>query len=306
MNTKEWALILFTLLTQMSVGAFWVLGIVHFFVDRKEGTQEADDMSDRILVAIIVTLGLGMLVSFFHLGNPLNAPKAFINVGSSWLSREILLGVTFTALGVIFVALQWFKLGSTKIRTGVAVVAALVGVGLVYAQAKVYMLPIQPSWNTPATLITFFTTAMLLGVLAVGAALVANHAYLKRTNPDCEEIHCDLLRSVLRWSAVASVVLVGLEFVVLLVYMGDLAMGSDAAISSLELMVGSYLVAFILRFVFAFLGAAVLAVFIYQNAVNKGEEKTLGYLAYSAFVLVFVAEILGRLMFYGTHFPIGI
>ena len=75
MNTQDWALILFTILTEMSVGAFLVLGIVHYFVAKKAGVEEADRMSDRILIAIIVTLGLGMLASLLHLGNPLRCAQ---------------------------------------------------------------------------------------------------------------------------------------------------------------------------------------------------------------------------------------
>ena len=50
MTGKEWALITFTILAQMSVGAFVVLGIVHFFAARKAGEDQADrlaSLSDR-------------------------------------------------------------------------------------------------------------------------------------------------------------------------------------------------------------------------------------------------------------------
>lgn len=43
MQTQEWALITFTILTQMAVGAFLVLGVVHYFAVRKAGMEEAID-----------------------------------------------------------------------------------------------------------------------------------------------------------------------------------------------------------------------------------------------------------------------
>ncbi|HEY6072155.1 MAG TPA: DmsC/YnfH family molybdoenzyme membrane anchor subunit, partial [Anaerolineales bacterium] len=240
MNTQDWALITFTILTEMSVGAFLVLGAVHYFVTRKAGLQEADRMSDRVLVAIIVTLGLGMLASLFHLGNPLNAPKAVTNFATSWLSREILLGVIFAVIGLVFVGMQWFKLGTAALRNVVAWIAAIVGMVMIYVQARIYMLPVQPSWNTFATPISFYVTTLLLGVLAVGAALVVNYAFVQRKNPESADTQYELLRGVIRWIAIASIILLGIEFVVLPVYLAYLSTGSSAALASLGLMAGQF------------------------------------------------------------------
>ena len=306
MNTQEWALIAFTILAEMSVGAFVVLGAVHFFVARKAGVQEADRMSDRVLVAIIVTLGLGLLASLFHLGNPLNAPKAVTNIATSWLSREILCGVIFAVIGLVFVALQWFKVGSAVLRNVIAWIAAIVGVALIYIQSNIYMLPAQPSWNTLATPINFIVSTLLLGVVAVGAALVANYAFLQRKNPASAEPQYELMRSVIRWIAIASIILLGIEFIVMPIYLAYLATGSSAALVSLGLMAGKYSLAFILRWVLGFIGAGVLAVFLYQNAGSSEKKQVLAYLAYSAFVLVLIAEVLGRFVFYATRHRIGI
>jgi hypothetical protein len=61
-----------------------------------------------------------------------------------------------------------------------------------------------------------------------------------------------------------------------------------------------------LRVVLAFVGAGIFAMFLYQNALSKGQEKMLGNLVYSAFALVLVAEVLGRFLFYTTHVRIGL
>ena len=52
MGIREWALIVFTILTQMAVGSFVVLGIVHYFAARRLGLAEADRVSDRALLTI--------------------------------------------------------------------------------------------------------------------------------------------------------------------------------------------------------------------------------------------------------------
>jgi len=102
MDMREVILVTFTILAQMSVGAFLVLCVVKFFVARKAGVVEADRMGDRSLIAIIAVLGLGLLASLFHLGSPLAAPRAINNLGSSWLSREILSGSIFFVLGAVY------------------------------------------------------------------------------------------------------------------------------------------------------------------------------------------------------------
>jgi anaerobic dimethyl sulfoxide reductase subunit C (anchor subunit) len=294
MELREWALIAYTILAQMSVGAFLVLGLVHFYVARKTDMAEADRMSDRAWIAVIVTLGLGMVASLFHLGNIANAPRAVTNFATSWLSREILLGVIFAVLGIIFVALQWFKVGPFLLRNIIAWITALVGLVLVYSMSQIYMLPTQPAWNTLATPITFFVTTLLLGALAIGVALVVNYAIVKKREPGCADAQCELLRAILRWIAVASVILVGIEFVVIPVYMGYLASsGSAEALASAKLIVGQFSLIFILRLLLAFIGAGVFGVFLYQNATSPGKEKVMGYLAYAAFALVLTAEVMG-------------
>ena len=306
MNARDWALITFTILTQMSVGSFLVLGIVHYYANRKAGMQAADRLSDYALLSIVVAFGLALVASLLHLGNPLNAPRAVTHLATSWLSREIFFGVVFAVLAVIFAFMQWRKIASFAVRNVIAWIAAIVGLVLVYVKSRVYMLPTEPSWNSLATPITFFATSFLLGSLAMGAAFVANYAYLQRKDPNEAKVQSELLRDALRGIAMASVVLLGVEFVVIPIYIAYLATGSAAAVDSVKLMVGPFGLVFLLRLLFAFVGAGVFGVFLYQITQAAGKEKTLSYLAYSAFVLVLVAEVLGRFLFYATRVRIGV
>jgi anaerobic dimethyl sulfoxide reductase subunit C (anchor subunit) len=306
MNVQEWALIIFTILAQMSVGSFIVLGIVHFFARRAAGAEEADRLSDRALLAIGPVLVLAMLASLWHLGTPLNAPRAVSNLATSWLSREIFFGVLFAVVGAVFALMQWRKIGSIAARNAVAWIAAVIGIVFVVSMSMVYMLPTQPAWNSIATPVSFLTTTALLGIFATGAAFIANYAYVKRSNPDCADVQCDLLRGVMRWLAVVALVLLGVELVVLPLYLGYLATGNAAAVASAGLLVQDYGLLLGLRIAFVFIGAGILALFIYQNASRAGREQLLGTLAYSAFVLVFVAEVMGRYLFYATHINVGV
>ncbi len=307
MNVREWSLIAFTILSQMSVGAFVVLGFVHFFAARKAGEAEADRLSDRALLAIGPVIVLALLVSLFHLGNPLNAYRAVANVGQSWLSREILASVLFAGTGALFAFMQWRKLGSFAVRSVIAGIAALIGLFLVFSMAMVYQLPLQPAWNTIGTPVAFFTTTLLLGVLALGAAFVANYAYVRRQAADCAEAQCALLRGALRWFAVVSVILMGIEIVVAPLQVAYLAaMPVDAARTSAALMFNDFGLVLALRLVLVFVGAGLLGVFLYRNAASAGRENVLGNLAYAAFALVLVSEVLGRFMFYAAHVKVGL
>jgi anaerobic dimethyl sulfoxide reductase subunit C (anchor subunit) len=306
MDARNWALITFTILVQMSVGAMWVLGIVHYYAARKYGAEEADRLSDRALFALVPVIALAFIASLIHLGNPFRAYRAVAHLGTSWLSAEIFFGVIFAVLAFVFAFLQWRKIGSSVLRNVVAWLAALDGLVLVFSMSNVYLLPAQPAWNSWATPVSFYVTAFLLGSMAMGAAFVANYAYVQRKQPGCADVQCTLMREALHWIAIVAVVLVGVELVVLPVYMATVAVGSAAGLASVKLMVGAYGWALVLRVILAFVGAAVLAMFLYQNAMSTGHEKMLGTLAYAAFVLVLVAEVLGRLLFYATNIRIGI
>jgi len=309
MEFREWALILFTILTQMAVGAFIAMGVVHFFVMRKAGLEEADRMHDRALLAIGPVLVLGTIASLFHLGTPLNAYRAIGNLGSSWLSREILFNLLFIVTGGLFAVMQWRKLSTFAIRNIIAWVAAIFGLVLVYSMSQVYVVRTVPVWNSIATPISFFTTTFLLGAVAIGTAYVANYAYMQwKKEPGCQagSVQCELLRYALRGLALATILLVGIQFIVTPLHLVDLSAGTAAARESAQTITNNYGVLLAIRLMLVFLGAAVLGGFIYKNASSPGRERVISMLAYSAFGLVLIAEVIGRYIFYASNFVEGI
>jgi len=304
MDMREWALVAFTILAQMAVGSFLVLGVVHFLAQRKAGEAEADRLSDRALLAIGPVLVLGMIASLLHLGTPLSAYRAVTNVGTSWLSREILFGVLFAAAGFLFAIMQWRKLGTPGLRTAIAAVAAIIGVALVYSMARVYMIDTQPSWNTNATPLSFFTTTLLLGALAMGAAFSVNYAFLKTRREQKLPVQSELLRDALRWIALASIVLLGIQLLIISADLVDRSAGDAAA--SVTKLSEEYGTLFVLRMALVFIGAGIFAFFLYKNAASAGKEEILATLVYGAFVLVLIGEVVGRYLFYATHTSIGL
>lgn len=306
MTLREWALIIFTVCAQMSVGSFLVLGVVHYFSAKKADMAEADQMSDRALIAVVAVLLLGLFASLFHLGNPLSAYRAITHFQTSWLSREVACGLAFMVLGSLFAFMQWKKIGSFAVRNTVAWLAAAVGVVLVYAMSRIYMLPTQPAWNTFLTPVLFYTTTLLLGSLAIGAALVANYGFVKKHAPDCADVQCTLMNNAIRGISIASVVLLGIELVAIALRLALLASGSQQSVASAAQMIDPFGWMFVLQLALAFVGAGVFAVFVYQSTQDPAKENALISMVYGAFSLVLIAEVIGRFLFYATHVQITI
>ncbi|GEL45915.1 DMSO reductase subunit C [Cellulomonas hominis] len=305
MHVSELPLVTFTILAQLAVGSFVVLGVVQLVARRRGGAAVVDRLSDPALYAIGPVMVLGLLASILHLGNPINMLHTIRHWDSSWLSREILFGCTFAALGAAFAVCQWRHWFTPVLRQVLAGVTAVVGLGLVYVMSMVYMLPTVPAWNTWATPVSFFTTTLLLGTLNIGAAFVGVTAYRRRrglaTDPEVDA----LLQRTLRGVAVAAIVLVGVEFVVAPTYALTLATAGDgaSAVSADALMIGSG-AALVVRLVLVFLGAALLGVLLYK-AASSGRQRMMFAVATGAFVLVLASEGLGRVLFYESMTRIG-
>lgn len=300
----EFPLVAFTVLAQMSVGAFVVLGLVQLIGRAKVGTAAIDKLSDPALYAIGPIMVLGLIASIFHLGNPANAANSILGIGHSWLSREIFFGSAFAVMGAVFAFAQWKKIGSAGLRQAFALVTGLVGLGLVWSMSMVYLLPTVPAWDSVATPLRFFVTTLLLGVLSVGAAFVfelARHA--KKGTADPAE--AQIVRVSMKWLAIAAMVLVGVSFVTLPVYSLGLAVQGGAAAESAALIAGAgggWIV--VIRLVLLFLGAMLIGLFLMKSSMT-GSQRTMATVAYAAMVMVLVAEVLGRMLFYASFQNVG-
>ena len=151
---SEFPLLVFTLLAQMAVGAYWafqwIFAPLWYVV---ETNNQALRMLPLFLIGLI--LGLGGLVSFGHLGTKRNAWRVLNNLKKSWLSREILFLALFS--------LGWmFSIMLSNVWMGI--ITSLLGVGLINSMANVYKIRSMAIWNTWVTTAKFFVTASLLGV----------------------------------------------------------------------------------------------------------------------------------------------
>jgi anaerobic dimethyl sulfoxide reductase subunit C len=302
MNTREWALLIFTILGQLAVGMMLVMLIVRTHAIRKVGLEQATRLTDMPLYMVLPIMGLALLASLFHLGKLIHVIGAVPNLGTSWMSREVVFAVTFVVLIAIYALLQWRKLGSDVVRTIVGWVAAVIGLIYIYCMSMTYMLPAQPAWNNWATSVTFFVAALLLGVLGSAVAIMVNYTWqLKK-----ETAQQSLIGIVLQWISIAAIVLLGIELLIIPMYLAFLSTQGPAGIQTLNLMFGTYGATLVLRLLLVFVGAGVLGAYLHRNAALPGKENSWAMLAYSAFVLVLASEVMGRFIFYAAHIRIGI
>jgi anaerobic dimethyl sulfoxide reductase subunit C len=302
----ELPLVIFTIIAQMSVGSFVVLGLIHLFGARS-GRDVIDKVSDPALYAIGPILVLGLLASMMHLGTPIRAVNALRHLDSSWLSREILFGLLFAVIGGAFAFSQWFKWLTPRLRQALAGLAALVGLALIWSMTMVYLLPTVPAWDSWATPVRFFATTFLLGSLAVGAALVITADVRRRRGAVADEVPERVITSSLRGIAIGAITMLGVEFVVLPLYLGKLATaGSAATTASSGALVNTYGGYAVAQLALVFLGVALLGVFLSRLAQRFSTARMIAIAPVAAFVLVSAGEIIGRMLFYASYARVGL
>lgn len=312
MNAHELPMIAFTVLAQMSVGAFIVLGVINVLA-RLRGTSTAvlDEVSDPAAYAIGGTLILGLGASMFHMNDVFNVLNVFRHFDSSWLSREIIGGMAFAACGFAYAACQFLKIGSAGFRQLLAGLTAVVGIVFVWAMSMVYYsLPTVPAWNTWITPARFYTTALILGAFAIGTAfmtvvMLRRRGALKgrlgneRYSPEARS----LILASLRGIAIAGVVLLGFEFILQPMHLTNLMQQGAIGVEAAEAFSGALGIA---RIVLITLGAGVLALFLFRTASNpEAAAPRVAVLVTVAFACVLVAEFLGRAAFYEQMQRIG-
>jgi formate dehydrogenase iron-sulfur subunit len=147
----HWPLILMTVLTQLSVGAFTSIWALQAFGAQLHRTAA--------LVAFLVAV-LALTASTLHLGRPIHAARALKMWRRSWLSREVLLFTLFAVAAAAYSTALWFGLHGTASFGALTVALGISGVG---ASARLYLVPGRPAWNSPLTIAEFWSTTALLG-----------------------------------------------------------------------------------------------------------------------------------------------
>ena len=165
----ELPLALFTTLAPIGAGAFIALAVAFFTT---KFSDEQLKKIDRMTTIPVVVLVAGFICAFFHLASPMHAFGVFAGLGASPLSNELLAGVVFAVLAIVYwiVALAG-KLGEGA-RKGFAAVVAVVAVVFACFTGAAYMMETIASWNTPMVPVAVLGFSLLGGV-SLGVLVLA-------------------------------------------------------------------------------------------------------------------------------------
>lgn len=165
----ELPLALFTTLAPIGAGAFIALAVAFFTT---KFSDEQLKKIDRMTTIPVVVLVAGFICAFFHLASPMHAFGVFAGVGASPLSNELLAGVVFAVLAIVYwiVALAG-KLGEGA-RKGFAAVVAVMAVVFACFTGAAYMMETIASWNTPMVPVAVLGFSLLGGV-SLGVLVLA-------------------------------------------------------------------------------------------------------------------------------------
>jgi anaerobic dimethyl sulfoxide reductase subunit C (anchor subunit) len=304
MDTREWALVIFTLLSQAAVGAFLTLQVLRSplapggaGVLTPPGTGEGGIRRAGPSIAVLVVLSAGFVAALFHLATPLSAVRAVVNFTSSWLSREIVFGGLFAGLLAALVAVEYSGRSFRwhRLLAGATAAAAL---AFLYSQIRIYMLPAQPAWNSLATPAAFTTTTLRLGILGVAVGLVTRGVGPTKLDATSWRI--------LRGLAVAGIVVLAAELLVVPLQLGSLIGDpSAAAVTSAQSLTQDYRVVLVLRLVLLGAGAAALGGLLVSHR-GPDANRLARTLTFASFWSVLLSELCGRFLFYATAATVGI
>lgn len=169
--SAEIPLLIFTLVAQLAVGIM-IAGRFALAENVDEKTQGRINSQSYFALIFIC---IGALLSLLHLGTPSHAIFTVTNIGSSWISREIVM-VLIVTVAIAAAALSVWKKASEKAAQALAIVASALGIALLYVMSQVYNSPFLPGWEGNTTFFLFLASALILGsfwiacVLGVAAA----------------------------------------------------------------------------------------------------------------------------------------
>ena len=271
MKGSEWPLVFFTLLVQAAVGLFITLAGMQYFIFGNSLLPHST------ILVILIMLVTASIISVLHLGKIKNAIFTVSNVSNSWLSREILFLLLFTALTAVYLFLNRFNIFPEVLQELIYWAALFCGVLLIYFMSRIYMLQSIPAWNTFFTPAGFYLSALILG----GAAfLIIVH---------------DGIRTIM---IIISVMLL-LELVLILLNTFKLSHGARGAADSFGIIYYKHKKVFLIRII---LNAAAAIGMLYISYGHRFSSELLIVFL----IIIVISEITGRYLFYAGYVKSGI
>ncbi|HHS8065489.1 TPA: dimethyl sulfoxide reductase anchor subunit family protein [Yersinia enterocolitica] len=278
MGWHEWPLMVFTVLGQCVVGGFIVLGLALIFGGLSRGQQQR---VHRSMFALWVLMALAFIASTLHLGSPMRAFNSLNRVGESALSNEIAAGSVFFAVAGFYWLLAILNKMPALLGKIWLVVAMVLGVVFVYAMCRVYSIDTVPTWDNIYTPLGFVLTAFIsgpmLGYLLLQWADINGRAMLQ----------LPMISVLALIISLASVIMQAASLP--LIY---------SSVQQASQLIPDYGTLMVWRLVLLVLG---LGCWICP-LIRGRTPMTLGMIF--AMLLIIVAELIGRGVFYGLHMTV--
>jgi anaerobic dimethyl sulfoxide reductase subunit C (anchor subunit) len=301
MRRAEWPLVIFTLMMQMAVGLFLLLVAFQFASPESMNTNLTDDLIFTSFVLIDAILIVGVLAASYHLDHPTNARLAMANLKKSWLSREMFLGLSFGFIMAILSGLAWLDGRFAFLSNLLLIIGSAVGIALLYAIPRIYMLRTVPTWNSIIVPLSFFSTSLLLGSILFGVLF----SFLLPSLYNASDLS-QAIQGFLLWIEFGAL---GLTFVqVLFNYMMLKGFHSQTRLmdTRAESTWIKYRLIFMLRLGFGIIGIALYISFMDQLIGIFHSQGSWGFLLLVSFLLIFLSELSGRILFYISYKSAGI
>jgi anaerobic dimethyl sulfoxide reductase subunit C (anchor subunit) len=305
MPQNAWSLIVFTLLTQMSVGVYLVTEVLNFSYTKEFGFENLHSLRFFSRLFVLTTAILASVSSIFHLKNWGHAYHAFNNLKTSWVSKEMILFFIFVSCVALLTFMSWRKTKEYFLQRLLSIVGIFFGIALIFSMAKIYMLPTIPVWDHWTTPGFFSTSALLLGSLAIVSLYTvffrssksssqmegARKRWYQRTLPNLVKISLGY---------VVACIFVSTFFIYRLTWVAE-EYGADAFY-----MHTNKHIFFFLGILFYVLGWILLLFLLKKSRQTDGfQEKSLP-LMYGAFIFIALAQILDRYLFFVSFYRIGL
>ena len=277
----EWPLTAFTILGQAAVGLLVSAGIPLCFSGEAAGGGSGGGRTALVL-AVLGLMAAATVLSFFHLHHPARAYLALANVGTSWLSREILLELVFTGTTALAGFCDWRGAGGPALVRALFLLSAAAGVLFLGAMSRLYMLPAVPAWRSSYTPASFFLAAAVIGTSAA--------AVLFRLSPAASAWTRPLLA--------ASIVSIAASFGGALLFAPGHGLFAARSVPSLRPREDGRAPLHALRLAALAAGSALLAAGLVERGAGRGGPGAPAAVIVGGFVLAAAGEVLGRVLFY--------
>jgi DMSO reductase anchor subunit len=285
---NEGALIAFTLISQLIVGSLLVYTTIYFTGQRAASKLSLGFKVETPEILLLAGMVIATTISFLHLGNPINAIDALNNIGTSWLSREILsLTLFFISLFLLFLG-RWLMNSRETIISVLFLLSAIAGIYFIIVMIRLYMIPTVITWATWHTPLSFAITTLILGICGVLAYFLIFERTIGKIKPLLQLLmvflFIEALISVLNYRMLSSI---------------SVPHTNQFLLDNLHF---NYTIIRIAVITFVL----ILLVLVSRLKLRQERLSTMKVLILLTIILVFIEQYAGRYLFYASFVKTGI